>query len=248
MNYNKLKLIEADEDKETLENTEDTQDEVQKDAENTEELEDVVDEEKTEEDETLVDEKLNELREILPDLDLSLYRLVQDEKNIYYIVGKLDDDGETILMLTEKNPKSQEDEIVDDIKIEDTDDIKTKDAEDVIQNEEEIPEAEETLEIKDDVDIKDEYEFVPLPYELENVLKLSPIYSNDDEAQLPDHDKLVDYLMQQLIEIDPERAEEIKTGKEVEDDIEVQDDTEDYEEIPQEDITIDDEEEDENYD
>lgn len=230
MSIKRLKLIETDEDFENTENTE----EIAQDEENTAELEDVVDEEKTEDDETLVDSKLNELREILPDLNLSLYRIANNEKDIYYIIGKLDDDGESILMLTERNPEKD---------TETTEPIKTKDADEVIQNEDEDEEVEKVdVSMSDEIeDINKEYEFVTLPYELDNVLKLAPIYSNNDENKLPNHDKLMDYLMQQLIEIDPDKAEEIKSGKDVEDEIEVAD-----EEIPDEEIidnVIDDEEE-----
>lgn len=199
-------LQEAEDDKE--DNVEDAVD----NTEATEDLEDIIDQEQDQdenpvEEDTLLDRELDELREILVDLDLNLYRInrKEDTKDVIYIIGKVAEDNNDTLMLVDTKP-------VED----DTEDIDT------------TPIADEITEESEDADKEvdeDRFDFVVLPKSFDEINKLNPRWGED---LTPAHEDIVEYLMNCLIEQNPEAAEALKAEKEqmdtdasIEDDIEI---------------------------
>ena len=105
---NESALTEAEDDEEL----EDIKDDVKEDLENQEELEDTIDSEEDQEEnpveeESELDTKLNELRDILVDLDLNLYQITdkEDLNNSVYIIGKVAEDSDDVLMLVDTKPE-----------------------------------------------------------------------------------------------------------------------------------------------
>lgn len=209
--YRILKLTEA-EDK-TLDNIEDT-------AEAKEDLDSIIDQEQNQDEnpaetDDLLDQQLDELREILVDLDLNLYRIAdkEDINNPIYIIGKVADNSSDTLMLVDTKP------------VEDTEDIeKTPLADEITEDSTESDEPTENTES----DISDRFDFVTLPLSFAEINKLNPRWG---EGLTPNHEDIVEYLMNCLIEKDPKAAEELKDD---EDDQEVPQDLDNIDNIPAE--------------
>lgn len=189
-----LKLNEADEE---LEN------QAIDDLENQENADEIVDSEQNQEEnpldeETELDVQLNELRDVLIDLDLNLYQVInkEDTNDIIYIIGKVAEESNDVLMLVDTKP--EEDELITDEPIEmedDEEDIK-EDATDT-----------DVATIETNEEDENRFDFVKLPIKFEEINKLNPRYGTDIT---PDHQAIMDYLMNCLIEVNPERAEEIQ--------------------------------------
>lgn len=224
--FKKLKLVESKltEDEEDLEKIEDK---VEDNIEAQEDLEDTIDSEENQEEnpveeESDLDKQLNELRDILVDLDLNLYQITpkDDLNNSIYIIGKVSDSNNDTLMLVDTKPE----EINNEIELE----------EPIVNNIEEDDNIENNDEDKKS-ELEKRFDFVVLPKSFDEINKLNPRYGND---LTPDHDSIIEYLMNCLIEINPEAAEELQKEEpseefseptEIEDEIEVEEDLEDEE-------------------
>ena len=200
--YRIFKLNEAEDDEEIIDNIEDTE-------EANEELQDTVaDEENQEEnpveEDNLLDNQLNELRDVLVDLDLNLYRIAskEDPNNVIYIIGKVAENSNDVLMLVDNKPEEINNEIELDTPI--ADDIKT---DEVLEDDEEITEPTE----EDITEDENRFDFVVLPKSFDEINKLNPRYGED---LTPDHEAIMDYLMNCLIEVNPEAAEELQNQDE----------------------------------
>jgi len=203
----------------------DEEEEVEKEEEieqTEEELEDTLDSEENQEEnpveeESELDKQLDELRKVLVDLDLNLYQVTskEDPNNSIYIIGKVAEDNNDTLMLIDTKPEEH-----DDIKIED------EPIEPEINQEEEIEQPEEVLDnvpneendvvepnekeepVEQELETPEErFDFVVLPKTFAEINELNPRYGED---LTPDHEAIMDYLMNCLIEIDPKAAEEIQ--------------------------------------
>lgn len=202
-------LTEADEDEEELE---DIQDDVKEDLENQKELEDTIDSEEDQEEnpveeESELDTQLNELRDILVDLDLKLYQITdkEDLNNSVYIIGKVADDSNDVLMLVDTKPEEvNSEEIPDEEPI-----INNVDVDTDIEEDEEV-EVEDT---EKETELEQRFDFVKLPNSFEEVNKLNPRYG---EGLTPDHEAITEYLMNCLVEMNPEAAEELQKEEEPE--------------------------------
>lgn len=200
--YRIFKLNEAEDDEEIIDNIENTE-------EANEELQDTVaDEENQEEnpveEDNLLDNQLNELRDVLVDLDLNLYRIAskEDPNNVIYIIGKVAENSNDVLMLVDNKPEEINNEIELDTPI--ADDIKT---DEVLEDDEEVTEPTE----EDTTEDENRFDFVVLPKSFDEINKLNPRYGED---LTPDHEAIMDYLMNCLIEINPEAAEELQNQDE----------------------------------
>lgn len=200
--YRIFKLNEAEDDEEIIDNIEDTE-------EANEELQDTVaDEENQEEnpveEDNLLDNQLNELRDVLVDLDLNLYRIAskEDPNNVIYIIGKVAENSNDVLMLVDNKPEEINNEIELDTPI--ADDIKT---DEVLEDDEEVTEPTEEGTTEDE----NRFDFVVLPKSFDEINKLNPRYGED---LTPDHEAIMDYLMNCLIEVNPEAAEELQNQDE----------------------------------
>ena len=200
--YRIFKLNEAEDDEEIIDNIEDTE-------EANEELQDTVaDEENQEEnpveEDNLLDNQLNELRDVLVDLDLNLYRIAskEDPNNVIYIIGKVAENSNDVLMLVDNKPEEINNEIELDTPI--ADDIKT---DEVLEDDEEVTEPTE----EDTIEDENRFDFVVLPKSFDEINKLNPRYGED---LTPDHEAIMDYLMNCLIEVNPEAAEELQNQDE----------------------------------
>lgn len=200
--YRIFKLNEAEDDEEIIDNIEDTE-------EANEELQDTVaDEENQEEnpveENNLLDNQLNELRDVLVDLDLNLYRIAskEDPNNVIYIIGKVAENSNDVLMLADNKPEEINNEIELDTPI--ADDIKT---DEVLEDDEEVTEPTE----EDTTEDENRFDFVVLPKSFDEINKLNPRYGED---LTPDHEAIMDYLMNCLIEVNPEAAEELQNQDE----------------------------------
>ncbi len=145
------KLTEADDD------IEDLKDKAEEDLENQEELEDTVDSEEDQEEnpieeESELDKELNELRDILVDLDLNLYQITdkEDLNNSIYIIGKVAEDSDDVLMLVDTKPEEvnseeipEEEPIIDNI---DTDNIDTDNINEAEDNSNDLEKAKKIIE------------------------------------------------------------------------------------------------------
>lgn len=206
-------LTEAPEDEEELlQDIEDTEEEIE-DTLNSEEDQE---ENPVEEDESTLDTQLDELRDILVDLDLNLYQVASKENpnNVIYIVGKVAENSNDVLMLIDTKPEElnepeEENPIIDDVE---TDEV-IEDSE----VPEEKPEEEET-------ENEERYDFIKIPASFDEINKLSPRYG---EEITPDHESLVEYLMNCLIEVNPEAAEELQSEETPEEVTDLPGDTED---------------------
>lgn len=204
--YRIFKLNEAEDDEEIIDNIEDTE-------EANEELQDTIaDEENQEEnpveEDNLLDNQLNELRDVLVDLDLNLYRIAskEDPNNVIYIVGKVAENSNDVLMLVDNKPEEINNEIELDTPI--ADDIKT---DEVLEDDEEVTEPTEEDTIEDTIEDENRFDFVVLPKSFDEINKLNPRYGED---LTPDHEAIMDYLMNCLIEVNPEAAEELQNQDE----------------------------------
>ena len=200
--YRIFRLNEAEDDEEIIDNIEDTE-------EANEELQDTVaDEENQEEnpveEDNLLDNQLNELRDVLVDLDLNLYRIAskEDPNNVIYIVGKVAENSNDVLMLVDNKPEEINNEIELDTPI--ADDIKT---DEVLEDDEEVTEPTE----EDTIEDENRFDFVVLPKSFDEINKLNPRYGED---LTPDHEAIMDYLMNCLIDVNPEAAEELQNQDE----------------------------------
>lgn len=200
--YRIFKLNEAEDDEEIIDNIEDTE-------EANEELQDTVaDEENQEEnpveEDNLLDNQLNELRDVLVDLDLNLYRIAskEDPNNVIYIIGKVAENSNDVLMLVDNKLEEINNEIELDTPI--ADDIKT---DEVLEDDEEVTEPTE----EDTTEDENRFDFVVLPKSFDEINKLNPRYGED---LTPDHEAIMDYLMNCLIEVNPEAAEELQNQDE----------------------------------
>lgn len=199
--YRIFKLNEAEDDEEIIDNIKDTE-------EANEELQDTVaDEENQEEnpveEDNLLDNQLNELRDVLVDLDLNLYRIAskEDPNNVIYIIGKVAENSNDVLMLVDNKPEEINNEIELDTPI--ADDIKT---DEVLEDGEEV-----TKPTEDTTEDENRFDFVVLPKSFDEINKLNPRYGED---LTPDHEAIMDYLMNCLIEVNPEAAEELQNQDE----------------------------------
>ena len=206
----------------TLTEAEDEEEEKEEEIEQTEEeLEDTLDSEENQEEnpveeESELDKQLDELRKVLVDLDLNLYQVTSKENpnNSIYIIGKVAEDNNDTLMLIDTKPEEH-----DDIKIEDEpiepeinqeEEEQPKEGLDNIPNEEnDVIEPDEKEEpVEDKLETPEErFDFVVLPKTFAEINELNPRYGED---LTPDHEAIMDYLMNCLIEIDPEAAEEVQ--------------------------------------
>lgn len=226
----KLKLIESNSLTEDEDDLEKIEDKVEDNLEAQENLEDTLDSEKNQEEnpieeDTNLDKQLNELRDILIDLDLNLYQVTSKDNlnNSIYIIGKVADNSNDILMLVDTKPE----EVNNDIELE----------EPIINNiEEDDEEIEPSKENEDNKsELEQRFDFVVLPKSFEEINKLNPRYGED---LTPDHEAIVEYLMNCLIEKNPEAAEELQKEEpseeiaeptEIEDEIDVEEELEDEE-------------------
>lgn len=184
-------LVEAEEDElENVESDEETEEviEDQLDAEETkEDLEDTVDSEEDQdenavEEESQLDTQLDEIRDVIIDLDLRLYKIMNDKEE-FYIIGRLDKDSNTVEMLVDTQPAEE-------VNV------------DIEEGEEEI---EKPLELDDNKEIETRFDYVKLPTQFEQIKDMFPRYGED---LTPDHEAIMEYLMNLLIEQNPRAAKE----------------------------------------
>lgn len=207
------------EDLEDEENEEEKEEEIEQTEK---ELEDTLDSEENQEENPVeekseLDKQLDELRKVLVDLDLNLYQVTskEDPNNSIYIIGKVAKDNNDTLMLIDTKPEEH-----DDIKIED------EPIEPEINQEEEVEQPKEGLDnisnekndviepdekeepVEDKLETPEErFDFVVLPKTFAEINELNPRYGED---LTPDHEAIMDYLMNCLIEINPEAAEDVQ--------------------------------------
>lgn len=208
-------LQESDEEEEVENDAEQIQD----DIEANQDLEDTIDTEENQEEnpveeESELDKKLDELREVLVDLDLNLYRVASKEnpKDVVYIIGKVAENSDDILVLVDTKPE----EINNDIEPEEKpiiDDIEPEEIKEDEEEHEDDIEPEETEE-------EQRFDFVQLPKSFDEINKLNPRYG---EEITPDHDAIMSYLMNCLIEVNPEAAEELQSKEEPDENLPVPD-------------------------
>lgn len=174
-----------------IENSEDTVDEV---------VDDIQDETPTEDEEEIsaLDTQLNELREILPDLDLRLYQVTdkEDINKVFYFIGKVAEDSDDVLMLVDTNPEAEE---ISEIPVEEG---SLKEA------------AFEAIEDEKEDEEPENFDFQVIPTSYDELAKLNPRYGED---LTPDHEKIMEYLMNCLVKKNPDRAEELQAEKAPED-------------------------------
>jgi len=185
------KLTEAEEDElDNVESDEEAEEviEDQIDAEETkEDLEDTVDSEEDQdenavEEESQLDTQLDEIRDVVIDLDLRLYKIMNDKEE-FYIIGRLDKDSNTVEMLVDTQPAEE-------VNV------------DIEEGEEEI---EKPLELDDNKEIETRFDYVKLPTQFEQIKDMFPRYGED---LTPDHEAIMEYLMNLLIEQNPRAAKE----------------------------------------
>ena len=244
----------------TEDDIEELQDKAEEDLENQEELEDTLDSEEDQEEnpveeESELDKQLDELRDILVDLDLNLYQITdkEDLNNSIYIIGKVADESNDVLMLVDTQPEEvnseeipEEEPIINDIDInneelKESDEKTYKDEDEAeyyrnkelyansnlarhreamkkaakackekgikLDEAEDLENNEESEEDEHKTELEQRFDFVKLPSTFEEINKLNPRYG---EELTPDHETIVEYLMNCLIEINPEAAEELQ--------------------------------------
>ena len=217
------------------EDEEDIEDEIT-DIEATEDdLEDTLDSEEDQkenpvEEDSNLDEQLNELRKVLIDLDLNLYQVTskEDPNNSIYIIGKVAEDNNDTLMLIDTKPAEDTEEISD-IEIdniaegpEEVDEANITDDQEENLDQVEAPEV-PTEEPEEELQTPEErFDFVVLPKTFAEINELNPRYG---EGLTPDHEAIMDYLMNCLIEINPDAVDEILQDEEPNEESIVQDDT-----------------------
>lgn len=148
-----------------------------------------------EKDSSKLDNELSELRDILPDIDLNLYQIIRKDNpnDVFYIIGKVADDTNDVLMLTSTEGTKDVDNMDNTDNTDNTDD----------KNEE-----------KDNEDKN--YNFTIIPNNYDDFVKLSPRYG---EEQTPDHESVMTYLMKLLLDKDPEKAKELENQPEIPEEI-----------------------------
>jgi hypothetical protein len=112
----------------------------EEDLENEEEVEDTIDteedqEENPVEEESELDKELDELRDVLVDLDLNLYRIArkEDTNDVIYIIGKVAEDSNDVLMLV-SNDIQNGDNLETDTPIENTmDNVEKEVVDDIVK-------------------------------------------------------------------------------------------------------------------
>lgn len=207
------KLTEAEDDEEELEDEE-------KAEETEEDLEDTVDSEEDQEEnpveeESTLDQQLDEIRDVLVDLDLRLYKIMNNEEE-FYIIGRLDPISNQVEMLVDTQPADTMNVNVE------PDGSET--AEQTLKDDEEtnLPDK--------DIDIATRFDYIKLPVKFEQIKDMFPRYGED---LTPDHEAIMEYLMNLLIEQNPraakERAEEQEDNAE---EIPIDDEIVAQEEIP----------------
>lgn len=158
-------------------------------------VDDIQDETPTEDEEenSTLDKQLDELRDILPDLDLNLYQVTSKENpnSSFYFIGKVADDSNKVLMLVDNKPVENDDENLP-IEVEEDDDSNIE----PVENDETSEDEEED----------NRFDFVIVPDKFDDFTKLNPRYG--DELN-PDHDAVMDYLMKCLVEVNPEKAQDL---------------------------------------
>ena len=179
-------------------------------------LEDTLDSEEDQEEnpveeESELDKQLDELRKVLVDLDLNLYQVTskEDPNNSIYIIGKVAEDTTDTLMLIDTKPEEHDDVKVEDEPIEQ--ESREEPIEDIPNEENDIvepDEKEEPIETEEKLKTPEErFDFIVLPKTFAEINELNPRYG---EELTPDHEAIMDYLMNCLIEMDPEAAEEVQ--------------------------------------
>ena len=163
-----------------------------------------------EEKDSQLDAQLEDLREVLPDLDLNLYQVTnkEDTNKIFYFIGKVADDSNDILMLVDKNPSEDDEEpsvIINEIPLEDNSN-EVDDLEDT--------EVENQTNTEDDESKEERFDFVKIPRRYDDLATMSPRYG--DELN-PNHEDIMEYLMRCLVKVNPNRAEEINSEKDIDD-------------------------------
>ena len=198
---------------EDLEDEEEKEEEIEQ-AED--DLEDTLDSEEDQEEnpveeESELDKQLDELRKVLVDLDLNLYQVTskEDPNNSIYIIGKVAEDTTDTLMLIDTKPEEHDNVKVEDEPIEQ--ESQEEPIEDIPNEENDIvepDEKEEPVETEEKLETPEErFDFVVLPKTFAEINELNPRYG---EELTPDHEAIMDYLMNCLIEMDPEAAEEVQ--------------------------------------
>lgn len=216
------------------EDEEDIEDEIT-DIEATEDdLEDTLDSEEDQkenpvEEDSNLDEQLNELRKVLIDLDLNLYQVTskEDPNNSIYIIGKVAEDNNDTLMLIDTKPAEDTEEIsdieIDNIAEEPEEVDEANITDDQEENLDQVEAPEVPTEEPEELQTPEErFDFVVLPKTFAEINELNPRYG---EGLTPDHEAIMDYLMNCLIEINPDAVDEILQDEEPNEESIVQDDT-----------------------
>lgn len=207
------KLNESDEEKEELEDIEQAE-ETEEDLEDTVDSEEGQEENPVEEESTL-DQQLDEIREVLVDLDLRLYKIMNNEEE-FYIIGRLDPMSNQVEMLVDTQPADTMNVSIE------PDGSETA--------EQTLKDSEETNLPDKDIDIATRFDYIKLPTKFEQIKDMFPRYGED---LTPDHEAIMEYLMNLLIEQNPraakERAEEQEDNDE---EIPIDDEIVAQEEIP----------------
>lgn len=215
-------LAESDEEKEELEDIEQAE-ETEEDLEDTVDSEEDQEENPVEEESTL-DKQLDEIREVLVDLDLRLYKIMNNEEE-FYIIGRLDPISNQVEMLVDTQP-------ADTMNV----NIEPDGSETAEQT---LKDSEETNLPDKDIDIATRFDYIKLPVKFEQIKDMFPRYG---EGLTPDHEAIMEYLMNLLIEQNPraakERAEEQEDNDE---EIPIDDEIVAQEEIPGEEESEDEE-------
>ena len=204
-------LVEADEEKEELEDIEQAE-ETEEDLEDTVDSEEDQEENPVEEESTL-DKQLDEIREVLVDLDLRLYKIMNNEEE-FYIIGRLDPISNQVEMLVDTQP-------ADTMNV----NIEPDGSETAEQT---LKDSEETNLPDKDIDIATRFDYIKLPVKFEQIKDMFPRYGED---LTPDHEAIMEYLMNLLIEQNPRAAKE-RAEETPEEEVAIDDEVVAQEEIP----------------
>ena len=80
--------------------------------------------------------------------------------------------------------------------------------------------TEEPSEEDNKTELEERFDFVKLPLKFEEINQLNPRYGNE---LTPDHEAIMEYLMNCLIEINPEAAEELQNSEDISDEESIED-------------------------
>lgn len=141
---------------------------------------------------------------------LDYIKLLGDEDE-FYILGKVSDHSNDVEMLVDTQPADVYDNPEDSGMSLD----KTQDDIDINSNESKENDSDDNLDVPevDSEEIKTKYDFVPLPKKMDMIKDMYPKYGEDLN---PKHEELIEYLMNLLIEQNPEAAEEVGNDEDVE--------------------------------